>query len=209
MIEKFFEREFGGHKLEPVETGVLMEYCKPVLESTFEEEDTSDLLFGCMEHPSRTESIVDHPLCGVAEQLYRLDLIQEIPVLADSLPPACGMSIMDIEYLLNMQEFSFESLHGASLSDITEALSQDYRVLCAIRIPNQTGSGMLPSPYESSCLAEVRGIDLRSPNSAKICFDSLSGVPVSGQCSLEEFMKAWQFHNNRCYIIYREPYHEY
>lgn len=209
MNEGTFGREFGSHRLEQLETGVEMEYCERTLESSFEEEDNIDLLFGCMELPSCDDSIGEYAPYGIADQLYYLDLIREIPVSDDSLPSCCGTSVMDIEYLLEMQEISFELLHDASLSDITEALAQDYRVLCVIRMPKTVERGVPLSPYEAGCLAEIRGIDLRDPDSAKVSLYSLSGIPRSWHYSLEEFMKARHPFNNRCYVIYQESNYEH
>ncbi len=209
MNEGSFEREFGSHRLEQLETGIEMEYCERTLESASEEEDDAYLLFGCMELPSRAESIGEYAPYDVADQFYHLGLIREIPASDDYLPSCCGTSVMDIEHLLEMQEFSFELLHDASLSDIAEALAQDYRVLCVIRTPKTAERGVSLSPYEAGCLAEVRGIDLRNPDSAKVCLDSLSGIPGSWHCSLEEFMKTRHAFHNRCYVIYQEPNYEH
>lgn len=203
IMERAFENEFGSSKLEQVEPGVILEHCEPVLESAFEE-DTSDLLFGCIEIPSHTESDNDLSQYGIAEQLYNADLVREIPVLSALLPPACGTSIMDIEYLLEIQESSFESLHSASLVDITEALAQDCRVLCKIRIPHLSEETPILSTQESFCIAEVRGIDLRDPNAAMVCLESFGRENSSWLCSLEEFMKAWSPYDFSCYVIYRE-----
>lgn len=208
MTEKFFEREFGARRLAQVETGVVIEYCDRAPESFFEEEDASDFLFGSMEPDSRAELPGEHALYGAAEQLYRLDLIREIPDSPDFLPPVCGTSVRDIEHLLGMQDSSFEALHGASLPDITEALAQDYRVLCPVRMSHPAQDAAARSLCEAGCLAEVRGIDLRSPDSAKVCLEALNGHHASWQCSLEEFMKAWQPHGS-CYVIYQESGHEY
>lgn len=203
IMERAFEHEFGSSKLEQVETGVILEHCEPVWESAFEEDD-SDLLFGCVEIPQRAESDNDLSQYGIAEQLYSADLIREIPVLVGLLPPACGTSVMDIEYLLDSEEFSCESLHGASLADITEALAQDSRVLCKIRIPYLAEEVSILSAQESFCIAEVRGIDLRDPNAAKVCLESLGCENSTWICSLEEFMKAWSSYDCSCYVIYRE-----
>ncbi len=204
MMGNSFDREFDAGRLEQLEAGVVMEYCERSMESAFEEEELSELLFGRMVIPERAEENDDNAPYGIADQLCSLGMIREIPFSDDFLPPCCGTSKMDIEYLLGMQEFSFESLHDAALADITEALAQESRVLCVVRAPGITDDGAPFLMCESNCLAEVCGIDLRDPDAARVSLRFLSGAPASWLCPLEEFMNAWRPCDNRCYIICQE-----
>lgn len=208
MMENIFEQEFDKSKLEQVETGVFLEHCDPVGEAEFREtdfqEDYSDLMFGRMEIPSHARENDDPVKCGIIEQLYRVDLLKEIPALSALLPPACGTSSMDFEYLLETQEFSCDLLHDASLVDITESLAQDCRVLCKICVDSFSKKAAFFSTQESFCMVEVLGIDLRDPNATKVCFESFGSEYSVRQCPLDVFMKAWSASNCTCYVIYRE-----
>ena len=199
MMERMFEGVCGDGRLEQLEAGVTLEHCEPIREIAFDEDD-SDLLFGSMEIPACTEPVHGFDQQGIAGQLGGADLIREIPALSDLLPPACGTSVMDVEYLLEMQEASVEVLQGASLTDITQALAQDCRVLCTIRMSGLAGDA---AHAQLSCayMAEVRGMDLRDPDAPTVCLQSFGREYALQHCSLEAFIQAWSACGSCCYVI--------
>ena len=207
-MERSFGGELGGTgSLEQVELGVMIEYFEPYREDLREDQNEnkqdSDLLFGRVDMPPLYETTDGTQLLGAAEQLRSLGIIQDTSAAPELLPPACGVSAIDVEYLLDAEGCAFESLKGASLEDLTEALAQERRVLCKIPVSHM-GDAQASSELEAFCLTEVMGIDLRDPQVASVCLESFGGAHVRLNDSLGSFMKAWAQGGNSCYVIYRE-----
>lgn len=168
--------------MEELETGVFLESLGPELETGWEDEDDSGLLFG---DPERLQEPLFRELSGAA------------------LPAACGTAETDIAAQLEGCG-TVEALAGASLSDVTEALAQDARVLCRLRQPGPTEAAPFLPEHESFRLAELRGIDLRDPDAARVCLAAPDGSAPPTLCPLGEFLDAWLSGGSRCHIVYRE-----
>lgn len=205
MMNSAFSHELRPTQLEELEDGLTLERFDPIEHSAFDVE-ASDFLFGTMDIPSHLEQINDAMQHDVASQFFQADFIQEIPDAAGLLPLSCGTSMMDVDHLLDKQDGTCEVLHHASLTDITESLAQDCRVLCKLSLLSEHVS--FPFAQQAFCIAEVRGIDLSDPDAAKVSLATFGTEPAFRQCSLQAFMTAWQGASNACYVIDREQYHE-